>query len=76
MSDDHSFILPWEHWNNSDKRSLLRDLAAAVGPRDADHQDIEGQLLKRFPGESIDNDEFHVLVTEVYAHLARNRGVD
>jgi hypothetical protein len=71
-----NFILPWEHWARGDRRKLLRALADAVGPRDARHEDIEVELLKFFPGESVENEEFHVLVTEVYAHLARGGGVD
>jgi len=71
-----NFVLPWEHWSKLDKRMLMRNLAERVGARDATHNDIEEALLVYFPGESIENDLFHSLVTEVYAHLARNRGVD
>lgn len=76
MNGVPNFILPWEQWSKLDKRMLLRNLADRVGPRDATHEDIEASLLTYFPGESIDNEPFHELVTEVYAHLARNRGVD
>lgn len=46
------------------------------GVDDISHEDIEAELAAVFPDYSVEDPEFHDLVTAIYAYVAQLGGVD
>lgn len=74
-------VISWNTWSLRDKQTLRRAIAQqpSIVNNVLTHEQIEAALVTAFPimaKYSVEDDDFHLLITEIYAKYARNGAVD
>jgi hypothetical protein len=75
-------VTEWKLWQEFRKKKVRNALIAAVAAsrdKELTHEMIEQALVDADPelkSATVDDDDFHVLVTEVYAEHVRTGAVD